>query len=88
MTRAKEEICYDCGPDPCEKHSPAALLSGLVNAADLDKMQFDPLTEHVPGLIVEGFTLFVGPPKVGKSWMKLKKNLRLPLRLPFTVSAH
>ena len=69
MTRAKEEICYDCGPDPCEKHSPAALLSGLVNAADLDKMQFDPLTEHVPGLIVEGFTLFVGPPKVGKSWM-------------------
>jgi len=45
------------------------LLSGLVNAADLDGMTFDPLTEHVPGLLVEGFTLFVGPPKVGKSWM-------------------
>ncbi|BBZ04891.1 hypothetical protein MCHIJ_43280 [Mycolicibacterium chitae] len=46
-----------------------ALLDGLLNAADLDAMTFDPLTEHVPGLIVEGFTLFVGPPKVGKSWL-------------------
>ncbi|MGD9514276.1 AAA family ATPase [Mycolicibacterium sp.] len=45
------------------------LLVDLVNAADLDKMEFEPLTEHVPGLLVEGFTLFVGPPKVGKSWM-------------------
>lgn len=45
------------------------LLSGLVNAADLDGMVFDPLTEHVPGLIVEGFTLLVGAPKAGKSWL-------------------
>lgn len=44
------------------------LLAGLLNAAELDTMTFPPLTEHVPGLIVEGFTLFVGPPKVGKSW--------------------
>lgn len=45
------------------------LLSDLVNAADLDVMTFDPLTEHVPGLIVEGFTLLVGAPKAGKSWL-------------------
>lgn len=45
------------------------LLAELLNATDLDKMEFDPLTEHVPGLVVEGFTLFVGPPKVGKSWL-------------------
>lgn len=46
-----------------------SLLTGLLNAADLDRMTFPPLTEHVPGIIVEGFTLFGGPPKVGKSWM-------------------
>lgn len=45
------------------------LLSGLINAAALDSMTFPALTEHVPGLVVEGFTLLVGPPKVGKSWM-------------------
>ncbi|MGJ6124916.1 AAA family ATPase [Mycolicibacterium sp. Y3] len=45
------------------------LLSGLLNAATLDRMTFPALTEHVPGIIVEGFTLFGGPPKVGKSWM-------------------
>jgi len=45
------------------------LLAGLLNAADLDKMTFPPLTEHVPGLVVEGLTLLVGPPKVGKSWL-------------------
>lgn len=47
---------------------PASLLADLVNAADLDTMTFPDLTEHVPGLIVEGFTLLVGAPKAGKSW--------------------
>ncbi|CAJ1505692.1 AAA family ATPase [[Mycobacterium] burgundiense] len=45
------------------------LLSGLLNAADLDGMTFPDLEQHVPGLVVEGFTLFVGSPKVGKSWL-------------------
>lgn len=45
------------------------LLADLVNAVDLDAMTFPPLTEHVPGLIVEGMTLLVGPPKAGKSWL-------------------
>lgn len=46
-----------------------SLLTGLLNAVDLDRMTFPPLTEHVPGFVVEGFTLLVGPPKVGKSWL-------------------
>jgi AAA domain len=46
-----------------------SLLDGMLNAVDLDKMTFPPLTEHVPGLVVEGLTLLVGPPKVGKSWL-------------------
>ncbi|UHJ55718.1 helicase RepA family protein [Mycolicibacterium fortuitum] len=45
------------------------LLSDLINAAVLDTMTFPALTEHVPGLIVEGFTLLVGAPKAGKSWL-------------------
>jgi RecA-family ATPase len=29
----------------------------------------------VPGVIPEGFTLFVGPPKIGKSWFHLSAAL-------------
>ncbi|MBU9764744.1 AAA family ATPase [Mycobacterium sp. TNTM28] len=56
-------------PPPGHGEEVQTLLSGLLNAADLDQMTFPELTEHVPGLIVEGFTLLVGPPKVGKSWL-------------------
>ena len=60
-------------PHPAEREedrdSISTLLTGLLNAADLDKMTFPALTEHVPGLVVEGLTLLVGPPKVGKSWL-------------------
>lgn len=45
------------------------LLDGLMSAADLDRIVFAPLTEHVPGLVVEGFGVLAGPPKVGKSWL-------------------
>src|SRR5262249_26204733 len=46
-----------------------SLLKGLLNAAALDAMTFDPLTEHVPGLVVEGFGVIAGSPKIGKSWL-------------------
>jgi AAA domain len=46
-----------------------SLLAGLVNAATLDSMTFPALTEHVPGLVVEGFGVLAGPPKIGKSWL-------------------
>ncbi len=70
MTAAYEDPYADVPPPDEEPGTrPVTLLAGLLNAADLDKMTFPALTEHVPGLVVEGFTLFVGPPKVGKSWM-------------------
>ncbi len=53
----------DPGPAPID------LLAGMYSAATLDRMRFDPLVEHVPGLITEGFGILAGPPKVGKSWM-------------------
>ncbi len=38
------------------------------NATELLAAVFPPPRWAVPGLIAEGLTLFVGPPKVGKSW--------------------
>lgn len=47
------------------------LLAGLRNGAWLDQQVFPPLRYAVPGVVPEGMTLMVGPPKVGKSWMLL-----------------
>ena len=52
----------------------AALLAGVRDGAWLDVQDFPPLRWAVPGLIPEGLTLLVGPPKAGKSW--LLANLR------------
>lgn len=45
-----------------------SLLTGLMSAADLDKLTFPDLVEHVPHLITEGFGVLAGSPKAGKSW--------------------
>lgn len=44
------------------------LLQGLRSGDWLDAQTFPPLRYAVPGLVPEGFTLNVGPPKIGKSW--------------------
>lgn len=44
-------------------------LAGMRNGAWLDKQDLPALEWAVPGLIPEGLTLFVGPPKAGKSWV-------------------
>jgi RecA-family ATPase len=41
------------------------------NAAELDLMEFGPVQMVVPGVFVEGLTLFCGKPKSGKSWLLL-----------------
>jgi RecA-family ATPase len=41
------------------------------NAEDLNNMHFEPIKYVVPGIIVEGLTLFAGKPKIGKSWLLL-----------------
>ena len=51
------------------------LLAGLRTGAWLDAQDFPPLRYHVPGLIPEGSTLLVGPPKIGKSWLVLAVGL-------------
>lgn len=51
--------------------APLDLLAGLRTGDWLDKQTFPPLAWTVPGLVPEGMTLLVGPPKVGKSWLTL-----------------
>jgi hypothetical protein len=51
-----------------EEFNEPDLLEGLISAADLDEMVFDPLVEHVPNLITEGYGILAGSPKIGKSW--------------------
>jgi hypothetical protein len=47
------------------------LLARIRSGAWLDGQTFPPLAWAVPGIIPEGFGLFTGPPKVGKSWATL-----------------
>jgi DNA-binding Lrp family transcriptional regulator len=43
----------------------------MTNAEDLQMMTFNPIKFVVPGIFVEGLTLFAGKPKIGKSWLIL-----------------
>ena len=47
---------------------PPNILDRLRSGAWLDAQTFAPICWAVPGLIPEGFILFTGPPKAGKSW--------------------
>ncbi|WP_344667047.1 AAA family ATPase [Catenulispora yoronensis] len=65
-------------PMPAEDEETAAqrefdkrLLEGARDGAWLDQQNFPPLKYAVEGLIPEGFSLLVGPPKAGKSWLIL-----------------
>lgn len=49
----------------------AQLLASLKTGEWLDAQVFPPVSWAVPGLIPEGFGLFTGPPKAGKSWCSL-----------------
>ena len=46
-------------------------LDGAFSASWLTAQHFPPVEYVVPGLIPEGLTMLVAPPKIGKSWMVL-----------------
>jgi len=50
---------------------PVDLLARLRTGSWLDAQTFPPLSWAVPGIVPEGFGLFTGPPKSGKSWATL-----------------
>lgn len=47
------------------------LLAGLRDGTWLDAQDFPPLAYAVDGLLPEGLSLLIGPPKAGKSWLIL-----------------
>lgn len=67
MTKPNESDCPADGDD--------CLLAEVITAAELHHVTFAPLAEFVPGLVIEGFGIVAGPPKLGKSWWTL--NLAL-----------
>lgn len=59
------------GSDGTTGNDDARLLAGVRDGAWLSTQDFPPLAYAVEGLIPEGFTVEVGPPKAGKSWLTL-----------------
>lgn len=51
------------------------LLADLHNGSWLDSQDFPPLAYAIPGVLPEGSSLLVGPPKIGKSWFVLSLAL-------------
>jgi hypothetical protein len=56
------------------------VLAGLRTGSWLDAQEFPPLSYAVPGVLPEGQSLFVGPPKIGKSWCVLGFALAVAAR--------
>lgn len=59
------------GSDSVQEARDAHLLAGVRDGAWLDAQDIPPLRYAIEGLIPEGMTLLVGPPKAGKSWLIL-----------------
>ena len=57
------------------RHPDDSGLQGIRNGAWLDAQDFPPLRYAVPGLVPEGLSILVGPPKIGKSWWTLDSCL-------------
>jgi AAA domain len=64
------DLCADLDNNGNRTEEPD-LLAGLRNGAWLDAQDFPPLRYHLPGIVPEGSSLLVGPPKIGKSWLVL-----------------
>ncbi len=80
--RAAEAAARDCQklsdsdrPLTSDSDSPdtsdSVLLAGVRDGAWLSDQRFAPLAYAIPGLVPEGLTIEVGPPKAGKSWLTL-----------------
>jgi len=67
-----------CGCD----HGPHRLDQRIVNGTWLDAQTWPDVNYFVPGIWAEGYTVFVGPPKAGKSWLILDNLLAVAAGQP------
>ena len=67
-----------CGCD----HGPHRLNQRIVNGTWLDAQTWPDVNYFVPGIWAEGYTVFVGPPKAGKSWLILDTLLAVAAGQP------
>lgn len=68
--RARLNVLYDgIGDGDAAEIGPAG--PAIISAAALMGKTFPEPRWAVPGLVAEGLSLFVGPPKIGKSWLML-----------------
>lgn len=67
-SRSDSSDTSDTGPD---KATLKRLLGAMRDGSWLDGQEFPPLRYAVDGLLPEGFSLLIGPPKAGKSWLAL-----------------
>jgi hypothetical protein len=51
--------------------APLPVRPRIINGCELEAAVYPPLRWAVPGLVPEGLSLLVGPPKAGKSWAAL-----------------
>ena len=58
-------------------------LTRSISAVDLMNKSFPPINYLVKDYIAEGFTMFIGRPKVGKSWFLLQLAYHIASGLPF-----
>jgi hypothetical protein len=66
----------DSAPGP-PRPAPGAGIKTAWTADELMAMDFPEPRWAVPGILAEGVSLFVGPPKVGKSWLSLGLGLSI-----------
>jgi hypothetical protein len=55
----------------CRAPGDAGLLQAIKSGKWLDEQRFAPVRYPIPNVFAEGYTVFVGPPKAGKSWLML-----------------
>lgn len=67
---------------PKPKKTPPNIFDDLCTGEWLDQQIFPELEWAIPGLIPEGSTILVGPPKAGKSWLVLGLALALASGTP------
>jgi hypothetical protein len=65
----------ESGDDSKAKKRATKTATPTFCAEELKAMTFAPIKYVVPGIIVEGLTLFAGKPKVGKSWLCLHAGI-------------